>query len=64
MTPNSIVWGVLKRYRYRAYPTGEQHHALSRLFGCCRVVFNDALAARESARRAGRPIPGTSCRRR
>ncbi|MCK0091712.1 transposase [Rhodococcus sp. F64268] len=48
---------MLKRYRCRAYPTGEQHRALSRLFGCCRVVFNDALAARESARRAGRPIP-------
>ncbi|MFD6894767.1 RNA-guided endonuclease InsQ/TnpB family protein [Rhodococcus sp. NPDC060086] len=52
--------GVLKRYRYRAYPTGEQHRALSRLFGCCRVVFNDALAARESARKAGNPVPGKS----
>ncbi|MFD6896963.1 helix-turn-helix domain-containing protein, partial [Rhodococcus sp. NPDC060086] len=51
---------MLKRYRYRAYPTGEQHRALSQLFGCCRVVFNDALAARESARKAGNPVPGKS----
>ncbi|WP_241997334.1 transposase [Rhodococcus sp. SMB37] len=51
---------MLKRYRYRAYPTREQHKALSQLFGCCRVVFNDALAARESARRAGRSIPSKS----
>ncbi|NLU65659.1 helix-turn-helix domain-containing protein, partial [Rhodococcus sp. HNM0563] len=51
---------MLKRYRYRAYPTGEQHRELSRLFGCCRIVFNDALAARESARKAGRSIPSKS----
>lgn len=51
---------MLKRYRYRAYPSGEQRKALSRLFGCCRVVFNDGLAARESARKAGTPIPGKS----
>ena len=37
---------MLKRYSYRAYPTGEQVHALNRLFGCCRVVFNDFIAAR------------------
>ena len=32
------------RYRYRIYPTPQQKSALARLFGCCRVVFNDALA--------------------
>jgi len=32
------------RYRYRIYPTSEQQVALSKLFGCCRVVWNDALA--------------------
>ena len=36
----------MKRYTYRAYPTGEQVHALNRLFGCCRVVFNDFIATR------------------
>jgi putative transposase len=32
------------RYRYRIYPTNQQKTALAKLFGCCRVVFNDALA--------------------
>ncbi|MGK7946835.1 MAG: RNA-guided endonuclease InsQ/TnpB family protein [Microcystaceae cyanobacterium] len=32
------------RYRYRIYPTNQQKIALAKLFGCCRVVFNDALA--------------------
>ncbi|WP_410791907.1 RNA-guided endonuclease InsQ/TnpB family protein [Kribbella sp. C-35] len=42
-----------KRYIYRAYPTAGQHQALSRLFGCCRVVANDFLAERERLYRAG-----------
>jgi putative transposase len=33
-----------QRYQYRIYPTQQQTHDLSRLFGCCRVVYNDALA--------------------
>ena len=32
--------------------------ALARAFGCARVVFNDALAARETARNAGLPFIG------
>ncbi|NES21970.1 MAG: IS200/IS605 family element transposase accessory protein TnpB [Symploca sp. SIO3E6] len=32
------------RYRYRIYPTPEQQLALSKLFGCVRVVWNDALS--------------------
>ncbi len=32
------------RYRYRIYPITQQKRLLSQLFGCCRVVFNDALA--------------------
>ncbi len=32
------------RYRYRIYPTDQQKRLMSQLFGCCRVVFNDALA--------------------
>jgi len=32
------------RYQYRIYPTSEQQTALAQLFGCCRVVWNDALA--------------------
>ena len=32
------------RYRYRFYPTNQQKESLAQLFGCVRVVFNDALA--------------------
>ena len=36
-----------KRYRYRIYPTKDQEHQLSQLFGCCRKVFNHFLADRK-----------------
>ena len=32
------------RYQYRIYPTQGQQTNLAKLFGCCRVVWNDALA--------------------
>ena len=32
------------RYKYRFYPTNQQEKSLAQLFGCVRVVFNDALA--------------------
>ncbi|MEZ2236312.1 RNA-guided endonuclease InsQ/TnpB family protein [Microcoleus sp.] len=32
------------RYRYRFYPTSQQQKNLAQLFGCVRVVWNDALA--------------------
>jgi putative transposase len=32
------------RYQYRIYPTGQQQKDLAKLFGCTRVVWNDALA--------------------
>ncbi len=32
------------RYRYRIYPTDQQQKLLAQLFGCVRVVWNDALA--------------------
>ncbi len=32
------------RYRFRFYPTDQQRQSLAQLFGCCRVVWNDALA--------------------
>lgn len=32
------------RYRYRIYPNQYQQIRLAKLFGCCRVVWNDALA--------------------
>lgn len=45
------------RYRYRIYPTRGQRQALAKAFGCARVVFNDAVAARREAYAAGRPYP-------
>ena len=32
------------RYQYRVYPTDQQRKLLAQVFGCVRVVFNDALA--------------------
>ena len=32
------------RYQYRFYPTNQQQQSLAQLFGCVRVVWNDALA--------------------
>ena len=44
---------MLKRYRYRAYPTGEQVHAATRAFGCARTVFNDFLSERRRLKDGG-----------
>jgi putative transposase len=46
---------VQLRYSYRLYPSPAQRAALARAFGCARVVFNDALAARQAAHAAGEP---------
>jgi putative transposase len=32
------------RYQYRIYPTDQQRRDLAKVFGCCRVVWNAALA--------------------
>ena len=47
---------MLKRYRFRAYPTGGQEVCLAQLFGCVRVVFNDIVAAREDAFKNSEPF--------
>ncbi|MFE6924697.1 RNA-guided endonuclease InsQ/TnpB family protein [Nocardia sp. NPDC057663] len=54
---NAYAAGVQLRYRYRVYPTPGQQIALAQAFGCARVAFNDAIAAREQARRNGLPCP-------
>ena len=43
--PNGIIGGMEQtvRYRYRVYPTAVQEQSLKRLFGCCRVVWNDTV---------------------
>ncbi|MFD5801453.1 RNA-guided endonuclease InsQ/TnpB family protein [Streptomyces sp. NPDC127020] len=45
------------RYSFRLYPSAGQRSALARAFGCVRVVYNDALRARETARSEGMPFP-------
>ncbi|MER6945087.1 RNA-guided endonuclease TnpB family protein [Nonomuraea sp. NPDC000554] len=46
------------RYNYRLYPDAAQREMLAKTFGCARVVWNDALAARKAARKAGLPFVG------
>ncbi len=58
------VEGVLAGYRYRAYPTPGQTQLLARAFGCARVVFNDALRARQDAYAAGERVSDTQVQRR
>lgn len=50
---------VQLRYSFRLYPGAGQRSALARAFGCVRVVYNDALRARETARSEGMPFPKT-----
>ncbi|MEU5870452.1 RNA-guided endonuclease TnpB family protein [Glycomyces sp. NPDC047369] len=51
---------MLLRYRFRIYPTLPQRAGLARSFGCARVVFNDAVAARNAAFAAGEAFPSTA----
>src|SRR5947208_16414206 len=43
---------VKRAYIYRFYPTDEQKQQLARTFGCCRYVYNWALALRQQAYQA------------
>lgn len=45
------------RYNYRLDPSPGQRQALARAFGCARVVFNDAIAARRAAHLSGDSYP-------
>jgi putative transposase len=53
-----------RRYRYRIDPTPAQAVMFSRVFGCCRVVFNDAVRVREEARLAGLTLSDSEIQRR
>ena len=41
------------RYQYRFYPTNQQQQSLAQLFGCVRVVWNDALALSQASKYPG-----------
>lgn len=47
------------RYNFRVYPDADQRIQLAGAFGCSRVVYNDALRARETARAEGEAFPKT-----
>jgi putative transposase len=59
-----ILHTVMARYRYRLCPTAPQREALARAFGCARVVYNDAIDAREDARQRGEKVSDTEVQRR
>ena len=52
------------RYRYRIEPTPAQQAMLARVFGCARVVFNDALRVRDQGYRAGVKLSDSEIQRR
>lgn len=41
------------RYKYRFYPSDQQQQSLAQLFGCVRVVWNDALALSKTSKFPG-----------
>jgi putative transposase len=59
-----MLSGMLVRYRYRIDPTPGQRRALARTCGCARVVYNDALRARQDAYAAGERLSDTEVQRR
>lgn len=44
-------------YEYRIYPNAAQREAIARTFGCCRFVYNRALAVRKNAYDQGGQVP-------
>ena len=52
------------RYRYRIEPTPDQQQMPARVFGCCRVVFNDALRVRDEAYCGGIKLSDSEIQRR
>ena len=52
------------RYWYRIKPTAAQKRMLARVFGCARVVFNDALRVRHEAYRCGIKLSDSEIQRR
>jgi putative transposase len=51
-------------YRYRIEPRPAQQRMLARVFGCCRVVFNDAVRVRDEAYQAGVKLSDSEIQRR
>jgi putative transposase len=43
---------VLKAYKFRLYPNGDQQQLIEKTFGCCRLVYNLALEVKMAAYRS------------
>ena len=53
---------MLKAYKYRIYPNKEQKIQIAKTFGCCRFVYNQALAYRKDAyEKEKKPVSKTDC---
>ena len=49
---------MLRAYKYRIYPTGEQKALFAKTFGCCRFVYNWALKMKiEAYKQEKRTVP-------
>lgn len=52
---------MIKRYKYRAYPTKEQDQYFQKIFGCCRFVYNWGLGLKidsyQQSKQAGENKP-------
>ncbi|GHD29190.1 hypothetical protein GCM10007147_29770 [Nocardiopsis kunsanensis] len=57
--PSRAVVRVQLRFAYRLCPDGLQRVALARLFGCVRVVHNDALERTRPVKAANK-LPGSA----
>ena len=53
---------MLKAYKYRIYPNKAQEELLAKTFGCCRFVYNQALAYRkEKYEKEKKSVSKTDC---
>ena len=53
---------MLKAYKYRIYPSGEQKVQIAKTFGCCRFVYNQTLAYRKEAyKKEKKSVSKTDC---
>lgn len=48
---------MLRAYRYRIYPTGNQRQLIEKTFGCVRLYWNKALEMKLKALERGEKIP-------
>ena len=55
---------VHKAYKVRLYPNGQQVELMRKTFGCCRYVYNHALAVRKDAYKStGLSLSGNDCKK-